>query len=167
METKFRAEKAEIYTMPVWVRFPVLPLEYYTERWLRIARNHIGKTIKIDIATLLASHGRFARVCVEVDLKKPLMAGYVMRREYYILQYEGLHDLCFGSGRYGHRDATCPEKQTEKDTMGNGLTKEHMASEAQPGSSTLEAEGPVYGEWATVQRNRRRPPDASKGKTVN
>lgn len=97
----FRADKAEIDTMPVWVRFPILPLEYYTERWLRIAGNHVGKAIKVDIATLLASRGRFGRICVEIDLRKPLMAGYVMRREYYRLQYEGLQDLCFGVADMG------------------------------------------------------------------
>lgn len=77
-----RAEKAVINSLPVWVRFPMLPLEYYTERWLRKEGNEIGLTIKVDIATLLASRGKFARVCIEVDLKKPLMARYRMRGEF-------------------------------------------------------------------------------------
>lgn len=57
MEPNFRTEKAEIHSIPVWVRFPVLPVEYYIERWLRNAGSHIGKTIKVDIATLLVSQG--------------------------------------------------------------------------------------------------------------
>lgn len=40
-----REEKAEISSLPVWVRFPVLPVEYYTKRWLKKARNQIGRTI--------------------------------------------------------------------------------------------------------------------------
>lgn len=77
----------------MWVRFPVLPVEYYIERWLKKTWNGIGRTIKVDIATLLASRGKFAHVCTEVDLRKPLMAGYRLRREFWRLQYEGLHDI--------------------------------------------------------------------------
>lgn len=62
-----------------------IPVEYCTKRWLKNVGNHIGKTIKVDIATLLASREQFTRVCVKVDLNKPLMAGYMMRREYYRL----------------------------------------------------------------------------------
>lgn len=103
----FRTEKVEIHSMPVWVMFPILPVEYYTERWLKNAGNYIGRTIKVDIATLLALQGKFARVCMKVDLNKSLVAGYRMRREYYRLQYEGLQDLCFGCGRYEYRNASC------------------------------------------------------------
>lgn len=64
----FRAEKEEINMLPVWFRFPILPVEYYSERWLKKVVNEIGRTIKVDLATLLASQGKFARVCVEIDL---------------------------------------------------------------------------------------------------
>lgn len=164
----FRADKAEIDTMPVWVRFPILPLEYYTERWLRIAGNHVGKTIKVDIAALLASRGRFGCVCVEIDLRKPLMAGYVMRREYYRLQYEGLQDLCFGCGRYGHRQADCPENlPKDASTSGKDAAKEPVKMGEQQSETSTEKEGPRYGEWTTVQRNRRRPSETVKGKKGN
>lgn len=153
--------------MPVRVKFPYVPLEYYTERWLRIAGNQIGKTIKVDIATLLASQGKFAHVCVEVDLNKPLMPRYVMRREYYRLQYEGLQDLCFGYGRYGHRDATCPEKQNGKATTRDDTAKEHAAAEGQKVCTGGETGGPSYGEWMTVQRSRRRQPNTVKGNSVS
>lgn len=95
----FRVDKEEINSLPVWVRFPVLPVEYYTVRWLKQAGNNIGRTIKVDLATLIASRGKFARVCVEVDFDKLLIAGYKMRGEFYRLQYEGLHDLCCGCGK--------------------------------------------------------------------
>lgn len=41
-----------------------------------------------------------------------------MRREYYRLQHEGLQDLCFGCGRYGHPDASCPEKSKREESAG-------------------------------------------------
>lgn len=64
------------------MRFPILPVKYYTEEWLKRAGDSIGKTIKVDIATLLASRGKFTRVCVEVDLEKPLKSGYRLQGEF-------------------------------------------------------------------------------------
>lgn len=61
----FRVKKAKINSLPVWVKFHVLPVEYYSERWLKKAGNLIGQNIKVDITTLLASQGKFAHVCVE------------------------------------------------------------------------------------------------------
>lgn len=68
MRPNFLSEKEEITSSLVWVHFPVLPLEYYLDRWLRRAGNKIGKTTKVDATTLVASRGKFSRVCVEVDL---------------------------------------------------------------------------------------------------
>lgn len=56
----FRADKEETHTMPMWVRFHVLSVKCYIVRWLKQAGNHIGRTIKVDFATLLASRGKFA-----------------------------------------------------------------------------------------------------------
>lgn len=70
------ADTAEINFLPVWVQFSVFPVEYYTEKWLERAGNRIARTLKVDKTTLIASRGKFARVCVEVDLTKPLKAGY-------------------------------------------------------------------------------------------
>lgn len=63
----------------------MVPLEYYTKRWLKQAGSHIGRTVKVDMAMFLASRGKFARICVEVDLDKPLVAGYRMGGGYYRL----------------------------------------------------------------------------------
>ncbi|KAL8167773.1 hypothetical protein V2J09_009272, partial [Rumex salicifolius] len=38
----------------------------------------IGKTIKLDKKTLQTNRGRFARVCVEVDLTKPLKSTVIL-----------------------------------------------------------------------------------------
>ena len=35
-----------------------------------------GKPIKIDTAISLVSRGHFARLCVEVDLSKPLISNF-------------------------------------------------------------------------------------------
>lgn len=72
-------ESARIYSFLVWVCFPTLPVKYCSETWLRKAENHIRRAIKVDSTTLAASRGKIARVCVEVDLRMPLLAYYQMR----------------------------------------------------------------------------------------
>lgn len=109
----FIAEAARINSLPVCVRFPMLSVEYYNETWLCKARNHIGKTIKVDSTTLAASQSKFARVCIQVDLNKLLFTTYGMRGKDYQLQYEGLQDICFKYGKYDHHDVHCTPKSVD------------------------------------------------------
>lgn len=115
----------------------------------------------MDIATLLASRERFARVCIEVDLQKPLMAGYWIRGEFWRLQYEELHDLCFGCGCHGHRDATCPLKMDARSNKNTDANRQNAASPH--GGMDPQSKGDAqnkdqvtsnYGEWMVLQRNR-------------
>lgn len=76
----FVAELAEITSLLV-CRFPTLPVEFSTNTWLRYVGDQLGRTIKVDDTTLATNRGRFARVCIEVDLRKPLRSGYHMRGE--------------------------------------------------------------------------------------
>lgn len=71
----FMAEVVEITSLAVCVRFSVLPVEYYNEGWLRRLGDQIKETIKIDNTTLATTRNRLPRVCIEIDLQKPLIAG--------------------------------------------------------------------------------------------
>lgn len=108
----FIANEETIKLLPVWVRFSVLHVEYYTVKWLHRAGNKIGRTLKVDDATLYVSRGKFARVCVEIDVSKPLKPGYILRERNYHIQYEGLNTLCFDCGHYEHKTSAWPEKST-------------------------------------------------------
>lgn len=113
----FITDEATIVILLVWVRFPVLPVEF-TTTWLIRAGNRIGKTLRVDDTTLVASRGKFARVCVENDLTKPLKAGYRLRERSWKLQHGGLHKLCFNCGRYGHRLPNFPCRRITPPEMG-------------------------------------------------
>src|SRR4051812_33282334 len=93
----------------------------------------------------------------EVDLEKPLMTGYRMWGEYYRLQYEGLHDLCFGCGRYGQCDATCLEKVT---SQRSGSGAEASNNTEVPQTENQVSTQAACGEWTTIQHSRRRGPTA-------
>lgn len=94
----------------VWVRIPRLPLELYNARFLWRIGSHLGSMLKIDKLTSIHSRGQFARICVEMDLEKPLCPFIVIRGHKLLLEYEGLHLICFNCGRYGHKSNKCVER---------------------------------------------------------
>ena len=67
-----------------------------------------GKPIRVDEATSSISRGHYARICVEVDLSKPLLSKFKLWRIIRRLKYKGIHLACFDYGLYGHRLDTCP-----------------------------------------------------------
>ncbi|KAI9085180.1 hypothetical protein K1719_032891 [Acacia pycnantha] len=91
----------------VWVRVPDFPLEFCTVESLGIIGNMIGRMIKIDRSTSIYDKGEFARICVEVDLHKPLLPAFTVFGEDKQLVYEGLHLVCFSCGKYGHAQENC------------------------------------------------------------
>lgn len=150
------AEDAKILALPVWVRFRGLPVEYFDEEWLCRAWDEIGKTTKVDSTTRATTRGMFARVCLEIDMGKPLRANYRMRGKDWRLQYEGLHDLCFTCGKYGHREAGCPLKIPEE-SSDHMKTNEAQTKATSPSERSKKADeqSSSFGPWMVAQRNRR------------
>lgn len=114
----FVTKTAAINSLPVWVRFLVLPIKYYIKRWLVRAGDRVDKLFKLDDMTLLASRGKFALVCLVINLMKPLKVGYWLRGRRCEVKYEGLHDSCIHHGNYDHRLCICPEKHPQKQNEG-------------------------------------------------
>ncbi|RYR54220.1 hypothetical protein Ahy_A06g029483 isoform A [Arachis hypogaea] len=86
-----------------------LPVELYTQPFLWRVKGKIGSMLKIDQTTSIHLRGKFVRLCVEIDLRhKLVLAIEVLGREFRI-EYESLHLICFGCGRYGHRREEFPD----------------------------------------------------------
>lgn len=47
--------------------------------------------IKVDETTMIAVQGKFAKLCVEVDLHKPLVPFVLVKGHLQSVEYEGLH----------------------------------------------------------------------------
>ncbi|CAN1140674.1 hypothetical protein LINPERPRIM_LOCUS24977 [Linum perenne] len=90
------------------------PLNIFYATVLKIIGDRIGKTVRIDHTTLEGSRGNLARICVEVDLSKPLLSKYRMRRRVRRIEYEGLHTICFNCGCYGHKAGDCKQAPDEE-----------------------------------------------------
>nr|KJB43223.1 hypothetical protein B456_007G189100 [Gossypium raimondii] len=71
-----------IVSTVVWTQLPSLPLEYFNEEVL----------VK----------GKFARICVEIDLCKPLIPSIRIGNFIQNIEYKGLHDF-FSYGCFEHR----------------------------------------------------------------
>ncbi|ONI30094.1 hypothetical protein PRUPE_1G231200 [Prunus persica] len=69
--------------------------------------NFLGKLLKIDALTTSLNQGKFARLCVKLDLSRPLEAFIQINNVWYNVEYEGLPDTCYMCGRYGHKREHC------------------------------------------------------------
>ncbi|KAG6482722.1 hypothetical protein ZIOFF_059360 [Zingiber officinale] len=74
--TPYFSYTAESSVVPVWIRFPDLPIHMFSKVTLFSAASIIGKPIKIDEATADCSRLSVARVCVEIDLLKPKIEDF-------------------------------------------------------------------------------------------
>ncbi|KAI9128260.1 hypothetical protein K1719_001253 [Acacia pycnantha] len=141
----FNPHKADIQcNVAAWVRLPDVPFEFYNVESLRRIGNMIGKMIKVDRSTSIYDKGGFARICVEIDLKKPLLPSYVVFGEERQIVYKGLHQVCFKCGKYGHKKTTCPMELSQSDLSGNehGIKKASNGGDGDNNMKKVGEQGP-------------------------
>ncbi|XP_030923116.1 uncharacterized protein LOC115950001 [Quercus lobata] len=100
-------EETNIASVAVWVRLPRLPIEYYDLEALKEIGQAIGIVLWIDTHTASEARGRYARLCVQVDINKPLIYTVLIGKFQQSIVYEGIGKLCFSCGRVGHRRDNC------------------------------------------------------------
>lgn len=79
----------------VWVRLPELPyLFFFQPIRLKDIEDMIGHFVKVDDLMGVASKGRFARIAVEIDIKKSLLLKYYIGNSEFNAEYEGIRLIC-------------------------------------------------------------------------
>ncbi|CAN1128348.1 hypothetical protein LINPERHAP2_LOCUS4579, partial [Linum perenne] len=121
----------------VWVRLPGLPLEFFTETFLRRIGEKIGTLVRIDPTALAIERGNYARICIRVDLPKRLLSKYKLLHRIRRVEYEGLHVVCFKCGIYGHTNELYPTvllatKQDGEQTHSYPLFLEEVLAKERP-----------------------------------
>lgn len=106
-EPYFKASESSFSLVAVWVRFPELPIEFYDRSVLLEIGKAIGPVLRIDSYTASGSRGSYACLCIQIDLKKPLINTIKVGRLYQKVIYEGLSALCFCCCRVGHKQEAC------------------------------------------------------------
>ena len=74
----------------------------------------LGKLLKVDAITSAAIRGRYARICVQINIANPLPKRVKIGSFWQDIVYENLPMLCYKCGRIGHREPQCPETNTEQ-----------------------------------------------------
>ncbi|CAN0912743.1 hypothetical protein LINGRAHAP2_LOCUS27521 [Linum grandiflorum] len=140
-------ETALIRKVLTWVRLPKHPIQYFNDVAVSSIGNYIGRTVRLDLATAEGARGRFARLCVEVDLSKPLLGKYRIADRLFYIEYESLDNLCTLCGMYGHKRENCPTLMPEP-TITPPVVAEKEVEKPEEGDA---------GAWMTVtRRNHRR-----------
>ncbi|OMO90064.1 reverse transcriptase [Corchorus capsularis] len=156
----FRPCQASITSTAVWVRFPGLPIEFFNRAKLTEAGNLLGRTIKVDKPTDSSSRGKYARVCVEVELGKPLIGGIMVGTFWQKVEYEGLDEICFDCGIYGHKTSECHQRIFKAN---NETTPPHESDvavvENQGHNQEDPHQKPQFGPWMLVQKRNKKSPN--------
>ncbi|XP_039002736.1 uncharacterized protein LOC120129249 [Hibiscus syriacus] len=111
----------------VWVILPGIPYRYYSKAIFRRIAMVIGQVVKIDYSMNSGERGRFARLAVLVNLNKPLIPCLKIDGFWQKIEYEGLQQICFQCGVYGHSKENCGS--VEGSTRHEGLAGEPSVEE--------------------------------------
>ncbi|KAK7243144.1 hypothetical protein RIF29_37931 [Crotalaria pallida] len=166
----------------VWIRFPGLNLMFYDKSFLLGLASAVGVPNRVDMQTVNVTRGKFARVCVEIDLTMPVVGKVWFRDHWYKVEYEGLHLICATCGCYGHLSRNCtkaPPKPpvVEVPVHGEGgflnlVTPDPGLVANQSGDTTPEItaevskenpEEQLHGDWLVVRRRKKGGSEKKKG----
>lgn len=68
----------------------------------------------MDKTTEMAKRGKFVRMCIEMDISKPLIPKIVVRGKVQRVEYETIGTVCFKCGFVGHIDNMCEKVVKEQ-----------------------------------------------------
>lgn len=173
---EYKPRTAKLSKMAVWVRLPELSMEYFRDDIIKSILENVGKPLKLDRTTVAREKGRFARAAVEVDLDKPLVTEVLIQNDVQMVEYEGLHVVCFGCGLVGHREQDCPLKNP-KPAEPSGIdinvvpTSESegsnkVAEKTQPPKAVV-APSRGFGPWMLVQNKSKQVKQKTPQKQTN
>ncbi|XP_050249035.1 uncharacterized protein LOC126696317 [Quercus robur] len=162
-EPNFKPSSAVCSLVTVWVWLPKLPFEYYELAILKEIGNAISPILRIDANTASETKGRYARICIQVDINMPMVRRILLEGVIQEVQYEGIYSLCFSCGRVGHRQETylymvqvsSPKQRQEEEGVqnkGEGSGTSRPASQIEANS-----DGGVnkeYRPWMLVRRKK-------------
>ena len=173
-EPDFKPESAKVSSIAVWVRLSGLLIEYYNAKALQHIGKAIGNVLRIDTFTATESRGKFARLCIQVDVDKSLITTVMIGKLQQTVTYEGIHNLCFECGRMGHKREACPFvirpvppcEEAEKGGAGDRGASTHVVHDADSAKINLGPHGKdnvvqedvhkgLYGPWVVMARRKK------------
>ena len=77
-EPDFRPALANVSSVVVWIRLNELPIEYYNAEALLQIKKAIGIMLRVETHMASKSRGRFSKLCIQVDVKKPFVTAILI-----------------------------------------------------------------------------------------
>ncbi|KAK1270276.1 hypothetical protein QJS04_geneDACA016183 [Acorus gramineus] len=107
-----RMEQERLTSIPIWVKFPNLPLQFWTKECMSKIASAVGTPLFMDTATQMATRIAYARVYVEVSVDVELPNEVVIEiaaggRESFPIAYDWKPQACSHCHTFGHDDALC------------------------------------------------------------
>ena len=132
------------------MRLPELPIEFYDASVLRKIGSVISPVLHIDSYTASETRAGYARLCVQIDLEKPLISSIRMGKLVQKVLYEGIPSLCFCCSKLSHK----------QESYGLKVKEPNRDDEAGVSLKTNEVRGGVqsdlnYGPWMVVTRKKK------------
>ncbi|KAL4363347.1 hypothetical protein GQ457_04G016640 [Hibiscus cannabinus] len=134
----------------VWVWLPGLPYKYYCKALFRRIAQVVRRVIKVYYNTRAGERGKFAKLTIMVDLNKPLTPCIGIDNFIQKLEYEGLQQICFGCGVYGHSNENFKISSGSAEADYPTLNIPVEVSSSSGASSTN-----LYGPWMIATTRRR------------
>lgn len=136
-KSNFKPSEANLSAVAVWIRLDI--------------GNAIGLVLRVDTHTASESKGKFARLCVQLNLDEPLVnlirVGGIRQQ----VQYEGLGSLCFSCGRMGHQAVGCPYKVQPPANADSATAMEESLVQVTSKTKVRQDER-AFGPWTLVTR---------------
>lgn len=151
---EFEVTEETISSMAVWIRVSGLYIELMNADFLEQVKNYIRKSLKVDVTTMQQTRGKYARICAEINVNKPLKTFLRFKEKYLHLEYEGLSTICYNCGRFSHTKEGCTHNQPPTELV-NGQNEGAISntSKDQHGANPIP---PGFEPWIQVPQIRGR-----------
>ena len=112
-------EEMDFSFIPIWVRIMKLPLGMMTRATCEAIGDEIGTFMCMELDENDSAVGRFLRIKLRLDVRKPLMRGVTVcageegKPRWCPVEYEYLPDFCYTCGIIGHTDHSSGVKIAE------------------------------------------------------
>ncbi|XP_030941664.1 uncharacterized protein LOC115966600 [Quercus lobata] len=91
-EPEFKASKVLCSSVAIWLRSD-LPIEFYEPTILKKIGSTIGPMLRIDSHTINGERGSFAKICIQINVEKPLIKTMKIGKMAQVVLYEGINDI--------------------------------------------------------------------------
>ncbi|XP_026378398.1 uncharacterized protein LOC113272815 [Papaver somniferum] len=137
----FDAEKQRSSHASVWVSFPGLPLEFWTEKMLLSFAKSLGTPIVVDSRTLAHEYGHFASVLVDINFAEAATDAIHITvgglDSWQSVEIQKIPKYCSKCKLIGHTDHECRKQHKENTERKLVVSKQVSVDESQPGVSNI------------------------------